>query len=425
MKGKRLLACLLAMTLLLTTMVSCSRNGTDGGKNGDVKEEDKYGGTFVWAQTSDPNTLLYAWIASGWTNRMSSFINDKLFVFNEKGEMVYRVCDSYKVSDDGLVYTFHVRDGVKWHDGTEVLASDIVWTQNVQYSDDWFMAVQQSLPGKWETVDESTFTVTLEQPEPTFLRMVSDLMFPQPEHYWDDVDHANFFSCDKATKPIGCGPFKFVEYKVGDYLKMEAFEDFWNGRPYLDEAYIKITGGADYTQIAFENGEVSAITTTEVYYDEIKDSDKYKFLIGPSTNLCMIEFNGCALYKYEDKNKEKPLYTGDVVIREALCYAVPYDDIIDKILRKACTRTHSFVPSDCQFFTEEGINKYKYDLDKANKLLDDAGYKDTDGDGVREWKDGSPISIAWSYYDAGGANEQMSILMAEQCNKIGIAAALK
>jgi peptide/nickel transport system substrate-binding protein len=423
MKCKRLLAMLLVLALALTT-ISCSKNPGNGKDDG-VKEEDKYGGTFIWAQASDPNTLLYAWITSGWTNRMSSFINDKLFIVNADGSIVYRVCDSHKVSDDGLVYTFHIRDGAKWHDGTPVLASDIVWTNNVQYSDDWFMAVQTPLPGKWETVDDSTFTVTLDKPDPIFMNMVADILFPQPEHYWADVNHANFFSCDKATKPIGCGPFKFVEYKVGDYLKMEAFDDFWNGRPYLDEAYIKITGSADSTQVGFENGEISALTTTEVYYDEIKDNEKYQFLVGPSTNLCEIDFNGCRQYMSEDINKVKPLYTGDKAVREALCYAVPYDDIINKILRKACTRSYSVVPSDCQYFTEDGINKYEYDLDKANKVLDDAGYKDTDGDGIREWKDGSPITIAWSYSEAGGTNEQMSILMAEQCNKIGIASALK
>ncbi len=388
------------------------------------EEEPQYGGTFVWAQSGDPNTLLYAWLTSGWTNRMSSFINDKLFIVDAEGNIEeYRVCDSYTVSDDGLVYTFHIRDGVKWHDGTPVLASDVVWTNNVQYDPNWFMSLQFQLPGTWETVDDSTFTVTLTEPSNNLLYNMMDGLHIQPEHYYEGVDPSEFYSCKQAYEPIGCGPFKFVEYKVGDYLKMEAFDDFWAGRPYLDAAFIKITGGSQYTEIALESGQVSCYTTTEDYYEEIKDSDQFQFLIGPSSMVAEVSFD-FHLYKLADIDLEKPLYTGDRVIREAISYMIPYEEIIDKVLRGACIRSYSIVPSDGQWYTEEGMNQPYYDLDKANQILDDAGYVDTDGDGIRNWKDGSNISIKWSYYDAGGANERMSVLMAENCQNCGILSAL-
>ncbi len=392
--------------------------------DGKTADEDKYGGVFVWAQTSDPNTLLYAWLTSGWTNRMSSFINDKLFVFDPQGNLVYRICDDIQKSDDGLVYTFHIREGVKWHDGTEVLASDIVWTNNVQYDPNWFMALQMEIGGKWETVDKYTFTVTLDEPDPSFLINMADMMFPQPEHYWADVDPANFFSCEKATKPIGCGPFKFVEYKVGDYLKMEAFEDFWNGRPYLDEAYIKITGGGTYTNLAFEAGEVSCITVAEDYYEEIKDNPQFQFYVGASTNLAEVRPN-LMKYSHDDVNSEVLIPTGDFAFRQALAYAIPYDEMIDKVLRGACTRSYSCVPNDCQFYTEEGMTQYYYDIDKANQILDEAGYLDTDGDGIRNYPGGGDnVALLWSYYGTG-TNETMSIVMAEQTQKLGVMSGVK
>ena len=367
MNSRRILAVLMAIMLVFGVVVACTGNKpaevtptdppaqppTPTSKpdeqstvivdDGKTAEEDKYGGVFVWAQSSDPNTLLYAWITSGWTNRMSSFLNDKLFVFDQEGNLHYRICDDIQLSDDGLVYTFHIRDGVKWHDGTPVLASDIVWTNNVQYDPNWFMALQFENPGKWEVVDDQTFTVTLDEPTPTALQTISDLMFPQPEHYWADVEPANFFSCDKATKPIGCGPFKFVEYKVGDYLKMEAFEDFWNGRPYLDEAYIKITGGGTYTNLAFEAGEVSAITVAEDYYEEIKDNPQFQFYVGSSTNLAGV-FPELYTYSHKDTSSEVICPTGDVNFRRALAYAIPYDEMINKVLRGACTRSYRSYP---------------------------------------------------------------------------------
>lgn len=448
MNSRRILAVLMAIMLVFGVVVACTGNkpaevkptdppaqpNTPTSKpdeqstvivdDGKTAEEDKYGGVFVWAQSSDPNTLLYAWITSGWTNRMSSFLNDKLFVFDQEGNLHYRICDDIQLSDDGLVYTFHIRDGVKWHDGTPVLASDIVWTNNVQYDPNWFMALQFENPGKWEVVDDQTFTVTLDEPTPTALQTISDLMFPQPEHYWADVEPANFFSCDKATKPIGCGPFKFVEYKVGDYLKMEAFEDFWNGRPYLDEAYIKITGGGTYTNLAFEAGEVSAITVAEDYYEEIKDNPQFQFYVGSSTNLAGV-FPELYTYSHKDTSSEVICPTGDVNFRRALAYAIPYDEMINKVLRGACTRSYSVVPADCQFFTEEGIDRYEYDLDKANQILDEAGYIDTDGNGIRNYPGGgADVILFWTYYGTG-TNETMSIVMAEQTQKLGILSGVK
>ena len=452
MNSRRILAVLMAIMLVFGVVVACTGNKpaevtptaapqnqpSNGGDqpakteepstiiadDGKTAEEDKYGGVFVWAQTSDPNTLLYAWLSSGWTNRMSSFINDKLFVFDPEGNIVYRICDHFDKSDDGLVYTFHIREGVKWHDGTEVLASDIVWTNNVMHDPNWFMAIQYEVGGTWETVDKYTFTITLDEPQATFLYNLSDMLFPQPEHYWAYVDPANFFSCDKATKPIGCGPFKFVEYKVGDYLKMEAFDDFWNGRPYLDEAYIKITGGGTYTNLAFEAGEVSCISVSEDYYEEIKDNPQFQFYIGSATNLAGV-YPNLYTHSHDDTNNEVINPTGDVNFRRALAYAIPYDEMINKVLRGACTRSYSAVPSDCQFFTEEGIDRYEYDLDKANQILDEAGYIDTDGNGIRNYPGGgADVILFWTYYGTG-TNETMSIVMAEQTQKLGILSGVK
>lgn len=416
---KRLVALLLTMLVILGVAVG----GVGAAKTTSKKDASKYGGAFVWAQGGDPNTLLYPWLVSGWTNRMSCFINDKLFVIDNDGNITYRVCDRHAVSPDGLVYAFRIRDGVKWHDGTPVLASDICWTRNVMHSDDWFMALQFQLPGVWEAKDARTFTVTLEEPDPNFLYTVFDVMYPQPEHYYKGVKPSEFPYSYQATHPIGCGPFKFVEYKVGDYLKMEAFDDFWNGRPYLDYAYIKITGGGTYTEMAFEAGEISAVTTTETFYEEIKNDKRFSFLIGPSTMCAELNLPK-EIAKYDDAGKKANIYTGDRVIREAMMYMIPYDDIINKILRGACTRSYSIVPSDAQWYTEKGINKYYYDIKKANKILDDAGYVDTDGDGIRNWSDGSNIAMKVCYYDVGGVNEAMCILFAEQLAKCGIGAVL-
>lgn len=389
--------------------------------------EPVYGGTFIVPLSSDPTTLLYAWLFSGVTNRISSFLNDKLFIIDEQGNITYRLCDDMKVSDDGCVYTFHVRDNAMWHDETPVLASDICWTRNVMYDPNWFVAIQYDIPGTWVAVDDKTFTVTLDEPDPTFLLRVMDVLYPQPEHYWADEDVANYFSCPKATQPIGCGPFKFVEYKVGDYIKLEAFDDFWGGRPYLDQVYFKIIGAEPEQQIAFETGQASMIYTSEDYYEEIKDNPDYQFLIGSSSMIAKIDFD-CNKYNWIDSESrldtDNELYTGQRAFREALAYMVPYDDIIDKTLRGACVRSYTIMPNDGQYYTEDGITKYYYDLDKANQILDDAGWVDTDGDGIRNWSDGSNMVMAFSYYDAGGDNEHMCVLMSEQLNKCGIACGL-
>ena len=440
MKRTRLLASILALSMLLALLTACGGNNANnsGSSNngevdpslvpGDISEEEKYGGTFVFPISKDPNTLLYAWLISGTTNTISSFLNDKLYLLDEEGNFIPRMCTEYDVSDDGLVYTFKLREGMKWHDGTPVTTEDIVWTNNVTKEPDWFTATGVTGivdVGIWEAVDELTFTVTIDEPDALFLSTLTDNYIPQPKHYYDGLAYGDYPTSEQAVNPIGCGPFRFVEYKVGDYIMLEAFEDFWGGRPYLDTVYFKITGSSQYTQIAFEAGEVSTMGLTPEYYAEIKDDQRFNFVGGLSENVANLSLSDGRMYQFDENGNKKALYTGDRAIREAMAYMIPYEEICEKILRGNCERSYSMLPMSMQYSTEEGLTKYTYDLDKANQILDDAGYVDTDGDGIRNWKDGSNIVILCSTFTPGSTQERMGILFAEQLAQCGIASGMK
>lgn len=395
-----------------------------------IKEEDKYGGVFVYPWSGDPNTLLYAWLTSGRTNTMSSFLNDKLYVLEEDGSIQYRIADRIDINEDETEYTFHIRQGARWHDGVQITAEDMVWTYGIAEAPDSFLQtgiIGVVRKGEWSLVSEDTFKITLEKRDPLFLSWLQDEFFPQPKHYYDGVPIKDFPTSPQAVKPIGCGPFKFAEYKVGDYLKLVANEDYWAGRPYLDEVYFKIIGGGEYAHIAFENGEISYIEASPEYYPEIKDDNRFIFVEGPSENVANLDLSETRLYKFDKDGNRRPgvNYIGDRAIREAMAYMIPYDEMISKVLRGACERSYSIMCKGGQYYTEEGLNKYTYDLDKANKILDDAGYVDTDGDQIRNWKDGSNIVILCTTFSPGSLMERMGILFAEQLSNCGIASGMK
>lgn len=417
MKGiKRFITLSLAVIFVCVSLAGC-RGNTPTGNESKVSEEDKYGGTLIYP-INDPQTLLY-WFTGLNYDRYSNVLNDVLFTIDlDSGEIGYRLCESYDVSKDKLEYTFHIRDKVYWHDGVQLTADDVVWSHDIWYEEDWPYPQSWSIPGKWEAIDPLTVQVTLEEPNSQLLELMYRYLSVQPKHCFEGVAYSEFFACDAAFKPIGCGPFKFDEYKVGDYVKFKANEDFWNGRPYLDEVIFKVVGAGSEREVAFETQQLSMMVAEASYYNEIKDdTDLYNFAIEKEdVNYGLVDFVS---------SLNSPGYIEDPEVRRALAYMVDYDSIIKKICYGFASRIKSIVANGVPGYQEVG--NYNYDLDKAKKILTDAGYIDSDGDGYREVPQGkklagNPVSLQLWYFSAGSPEEYISIILAEAMQECGILA---
>ena len=268
------------------------------------------------------------------------------------GDLTPAVAESYTVSKDRLTYTFTLREGVKFHNGDTVTAEDVVYSINrcaaatetgiVQV--EAFSAIQNM-----EALDERTVAITIAEPSNEFLSYLTVAVLPA------DYDQQD-------TAPIGTGPFKFVSRAAQDSVVLEKFDEYWGTPANLDKVTLKIIENADSLMMSLQSGAIdlcSHLTSTQV----AQLGDDFNVAEG-TMNLVQ------AMYL---NNAEKPF--DDVRVRQALCYAVDKQAIIDIAFDGYGSPIgSSMYPAFGKYFDDSLTNYYTKDVDKAKALLADAGY---------------------------------------------------
>ena len=268
------------------------------------------------------------------------------------GDLTPAVAESYTVSEDRLTYTFTLREGVKFHNGDTVTAEDVVYSINrcAAATETGIVQVEAfSVIRSIEAVDERTVTITIAEPSNEFLSYLTVAVLPA------DYDQQD-------TAPIGTGPFKFVSRAAQDSVVLEKFEEYWGAPAYLDKVTLKIIENADSLMMSLQSGAIdlcSHLTSTQV----AQLGDDFNVAEG-TMNLVQ------AMYL---NNAEKPF--DDVRVRQALCYAVDKQAIIDIAFDGYGSPIgSSMYPAFGKYFDDSLTNYYTKDVEKAKALLADAGY---------------------------------------------------
>jgi peptide/nickel transport system substrate-binding protein len=295
------------------------------------------------------------------------------------------VAKSWEVSDDGLVWTFHVNEGMTWQDGQPVTAKDAAFTYNYIIENE-ISAFITFLTGvdRAEVVDDYTYKVICKTPVANML----DLWFVcLPEHIWGKMTAKEATVKFQNDPPcIGNGPWRVTEWKRNDYLRMTAYKDWYLGAPTVDEVYFVLYQNGDTMVQDFLSGNVDAIYMfPPAQYDKVKNTEgvearKYTF-----KNWDYVGFN-C----YKGPSGGHPALR-DQRFRSALEYAIDRQKIVDNAYSGNAIPGYTFLPPnswsnpDYAWAPEESQAR-TYDPDMANQILDDAGYTDSNGDGVREYE---------------------------------------
>lgn len=343
--------------------------------------DSKYGGTAVFRIISEPQTLTPLVSTDLIAGLINAFMSDPLVRLNTKGEYEGRLAEDWTISEDGLVYTFNLRDNIKWHDGTPITADDVVFTHALILNPDTGLSgrIHQIINGKpikYEKITDRQFTVTV--PE-QFAPLLSRLITPIPKHIWENVDPKEYKTSPLGQQPIMCGPFKFEEYKTGEYIKFTRFDDYWEGKPYLDEVVLQIIPDENAAVVALETGQVHFSDLSGDNFNKIKEAGRLQTYSNPSGNVQLFVMN----------NKRAPF--DDVNIRKALCHLLSKETIVDKAFLGFADPAHNFmVPTD-MFYDEDAVVKYEFSVEKAKGLLEDAGYK-PGANGIME-KNGKPLEF--------------------------------
>lgn len=320
-------------------------------------------------------------------------VYDTPIAINQAGEFVPELATDWSVAEDGTTWTMHIRDDAVFHDGEPLTAEDVAFSIQL-YKDTEDFPYLPSYAAYFKTIeatDATTVTLTTAEPIGNFEANIV-FMYVLPKHIWEDVEDPIEFQNEEM---IGSGPFKLADYERRQFTELAANEDYWKGRPFIDGVILQTYRNSDARVQALTGGEVDAISEyPPTAFPNLNNAENIKAHIADvaaggdlrDVLLNMVSPENCPT---DDGGK----CTGhpalqEVEVRRALAMAMDKQNIIDVALLGLGSQGVGFVPPGLgEYFigTEADI---PYDVAGANALLDQAGYTDTDGDGIRECKAG-------------------------------------
>ena len=364
MKKKQLLSGVMAL-LLSASLCACGGSKTAEGTSeaaGESSEAETSntlsegtpvpGGSVVYGMTQDLASLDPHVDTDAGTRDVVFNLYEGLVKPTSDGGFIAAVASDYTISDDAKTYTFTLRDGITFHDGTPVTIED------VKYSIDRYAEIQgessafSSLVDSVEVQDDKTLVVNLKESYSEFLPMMTIAIIPQSNE-------------DPAGNPIGTGPFKYVSYTPGQNLELEKYDGYWQeGVPSLDSVEFKFIADVDTAFVELQAGTIDILKYLTSAQAETLGDD-YKIVQG-SMNLVHAMYLNSA---YEPLSKTE--------VRQALCYAVDRDAINNFIFGgKSHIIGSHMIPAMSKYYEPEAETVYSYDPEKAKELLADAGYAD-------------------------------------------------
>jgi peptide/nickel transport system substrate-binding protein len=342
-KGK-VLPVLLSLLAVLVLLVF-GRLLITGGKNPENK--------VVVVVPQDPDYLDPHLASAAGTYEMMFNVYEGLVKPASDGTLHPAVAEKYTISEDGLTYTFILRKGIKFHNGREVT------TKDVKYSLERLMGTHTGKPlssffQKVLTVqapDDQRIIIKLKEVDASLLSSLKAAIIPKDNP-------------DPNTNPIGTGPFRFVEYRPGQRVIMEKFEDYWDhGLPLLDKVEFKIIPDRESALIALKTGTIDIYPRID--NNRVSElGDELYYLQGMQNLVQVMAMN----------IKRKPF--DDLRVRKAINYAIDIDEIIEMVAFGFGTKLGSGIsPSMAQFYEPGLEDKYRYNQEKAKELLAAAGFK--------------------------------------------------
>ena len=263
-----------------------------------------------------------------------------------------RIAESYEISDDGLDYTFHLRDDVTFHDGTPVTADDVVFSIEL-YKASEYQGSQISMLSSVEATDEHTVVCHLDAPYSPFLQGICSPMIASKAYYESSED-------DFVNNPIGTGPYKFVSRAKGRNIKLEANEDYYRGAPEIKEVTFEVIPDSSTKAIALQTGEVN--------FAEIDSATKPQLEANPAITIAEVPTSA---FSYIAMNTEKEPFN-DVKVRQAINYAIDRDNLV-AVCYDGEAEVNSNICAKERFGYSDDQFQYTYDPEKAKELLAEAG----------------------------------------------------
>ena len=392
----------LALALCSALIILCGAAGWAGPVEGNPRR----GGTLILAVTTDPSTLNCGLESSQIVAIVTSSIYSGLIHLDEQSNPHPELAQSWEISPDGLGYTFHLRENVKWHDGAPLTSADVKFSL-------------ENLVGKYnargreayrniksiDTPNPQTVKINLKKPYSPFIEVLTThdgcIM---PKHIYEGGDVLT--NSHNTTNPVGSGPFKLKEWVKGDHITLVRNENYFKkGRPFLDSVIFRIIPSGATRATAFETGEVNAIFASQSF--PYQQADRLKKL----PNVIIKDIGSPSMIGLNFNLKGNPILAKKDV-RMAIAHAINKQFIVAKGYRGVGKIIDSVIPPGIAWAYNPNVPKYPFDIQKANALLDNAGYSR---------KSSAPRFSLRLSYEAGNDNsERPAEILREQLKAVGI-----
>ena len=427
------LAIIFSLSLVLAACGGGNDNtaGNNGNNSGDANADE--GGTMTYAIKEEPEGLLVDGFAgSAIDAEILDYISDDLITVND--DMEYEAAIADWETEDNQVYDFTIEEGVQWHNGEELTMEDwqfaievladpdydgprFDYVAEIEGAEEYRDGDADEISG-FEIEDDYNATITFKEAKVNNLENLWST--PMPKAELEDIPVEEMDASEEVREtPVGLGPFKVKEIQQGEYYSLERFDDYWQGTPKLDEVLIKVIDPSAILG-SLESGEVDFMEITPNEIDDLEANDNIDVIEQEGLGYSYIGFRfghydadeGTAVADF-DKFDSKEL-------RQALFYALDRESIVDNYLNGTATIVNTPVPSVHWISADEdNLTQYDYDPDKAEEMLDEAGYEKGE-DGMRTDPDGNEFVVKFGHFAGDSAFEGRAQAIIQNWEDVGI-----
>jgi peptide/nickel transport system substrate-binding protein len=329
-----------------------------------------YGDAIVVGSIGEPSTLIPLLASDSASHDVAGLIYNGLVRYDKNLRLEGELARSWDVSQDGLTITFHLRRGVKWHDGHDFTSRDVIYTYQVTINPKTPTAYAESFKQvkSAEAPDPYTFRVTYAKPyAPALESWMTSIL---PAHLLEGKD---ITTSKLARHPIGTGPYRFKEWIPGQKIVLESNKDYFEGRPYIDSYVYRIIPDNSTMFMELKAGGLDMMGLTPVQYRRETDSpqfnERYNKYLYPAF-----------AYTYLGYNLRNPLFA-DNRVRQAITSAINKEEIIQGVLLGLGQTAHGpYKPGTWAY--NPHIKDFDYNPERAVRLLAEAGWREKNSDGI-------------------------------------------
>jgi ABC-type dipeptide transport system, periplasmic component len=374
---------------------------------GNSASDPEYGDAIVVASSGDARTLVPILASDSASSDICGFVFNGLVKYNKNIDLVGDLAESWDIEDGGKTIIFHLRKGVRWHDGAPFTSRDVEFTYQKLIDPN----VRTPYSGEYERVKDFTMiddhTIKITYKEPLAPALSSWGMSVMPEHLLKDEDlNKTRFS----RSPVGTGPYKFKSWKTGEKIELVANQDYFEGRPYIDRYIYRIIPDEATTFLELQTQGVDWSLLTPLQFTRQTDTKIFK------THYNKFKYQSFG-YTYMGYNLADPKFK-DARVRQAINYATHKQEIIDAVFYGlAKIITGPFVLDSWAY--NKDVIPASYDIIESKRLLSEAGWIDADHNGWIE-KDGKEFEFTVLVNQGNAERQRCAELMQKQLKIVGI-----